>query len=191
MSAVPDSPPSWLDLLRPARTPILQPIVPGSKSAAWFVEVQFERYDSGDTAKPSWNVTYGKTQIVGDDGAWSVAEIELVRRMRGGGWSCGWIDGFGSAPKAWAQWLVNPGELRTPLRRASNAITRETGLPRGGAPDVIAWRGDGLDSAVFIEYKGPNDRIRQGQDAWLTSALAAGLTANQFTVAKWPKAKKR
>lgn len=184
--------PSWIQLLRPVTAPILQPVVPGSRASAWYVELAFRRFAlPPSTAKAPWSVTYGKTQIIGDDGSWSVAEIELARRFRAGGWSAGWIDTFGSAPKVWASWLVHPGELATPLRRAFNAITEDAGFNGGGKPDVIAWRGDTLEDAVFVEYKGPSDRIRAGQDAWLEAALKKGMAQDQFLVAKWPKSRPR
>ena len=181
--------PEWIGLLRPTTTPLLQPIVPNSRAIAWYTEVEFDLWvPAAGSAKPAWNVTYGKTQIVGDDGTWSVAEIELVRRMRAGGWSAGWVDTFGSAPQAWSSWLVDPGELPAPLRRQYRAITNDTGVAgKAGQPDVIAWRGDTIQDAVLIEYKGPSDKVRTGQDAWLAAALRAGLSADQFVVAKWRK----
>jgi hypothetical protein len=184
-------PPDWVQLVRPVATPTLQPITPGSGAVAWYAEVQFSLWRAPvDAPKLPWAVTYGKTQIVGDDGEWSVAEIELVRRMRSGGWNAGWIDTFGSAPKAWSSWLLHPGELPTELRRAFNAITNDTGTTgKGGSPDVIAWRDGRLQDAVFIEYKGPSDKVRPGQDLWLRAALRSGLTPEQFLVAKWRKRK--
>lgn len=187
MSELTVPPPSWITLLRPNTTPVLQPLIPGSTPVAWYVEVHFEPWQAPFGApKLPWSITYGKTQVLDDDGGRSVAEIELVRRMRGGGWNAGWVDSFGSAPDAWRQWLVDPGELPTPLRRSYNAITNDTGVSgKGGRPDIIAWNGDSLAGAVFIEYKGPKDRIRPGQDAWLEAALRAGITPDQFVVAKW------
>lgn len=183
------SPPKWIGLIRPMTQPIFQPIVPGSRAIAWYSEVEFQLWPRPDGApRPPWSVTYGKTQIVGEAGEWSVAEIELVRRMRAGGWSAGWVDTFGSAPEAWNSWIVDPGELPIALRRSYRAITNDTGtIGTGGQPDVVAWRGDTLADAVFVEYKGPSDKVRSGQDAWLAAALRAGMSPNHFTVAKWPK----
>jgi hypothetical protein len=184
--------PEWIQIVRPITIPVLQPIAAGSRCLCWYAELQFQKYaPPAGTPKQPWSETYGKTQVVGDDGRWSVAEIELVRRLRAGGWSAGWIDTFGSAPSAWAGWLVHPGELATPLRRSFNAITDDASVSGGGKPDVIAWRGDALSDAVFIEYKGPSDRVRPGQDAWLESALRKGVSPDQFLVAKWPKPRAR
>ena len=192
MATPPALVPDWLQLVRPVSDPRLQPIVPSSRSSCWYVEVEFQRHRLPPGAtKPPWGETYGKTQIVGDDGQWSVAEIELVRRFRAAGWSAGWIDTFGSAPSRWSSWLVDPGELPTLLRRSFNAITDDASVTGGGMPDVIGWRGDTLSDAVFVEYKGPSDRIRPGQDAWLEAALRKGMSPDQFLVAKWPKSRAR
>lgn len=186
-------PPEWIQLLRPTTSPAMQPFVPGSPAIVWYVEVHFEPWaPPPGTERPPRSETYGKTLVVGETGAWSIAEIELVRRMRAGGWSVGWVDTFGSAPRAWTSWLVDPGELPTELRRSYQAITNGIGSSGGGGqPDVVAWRGDTLQDCVLIEYKGPSDRIRPGQDAWLQAALRAGLSPDQFVVARWPKAGKR
>ncbi|HET7553194.1 MAG TPA: VRR-NUC domain-containing protein [Gemmatimonadaceae bacterium] len=185
-------PPEWTQLLRPTIRPIMQPIVIGSSAIAWYLELRFDRWTPPTgQLPPSSSETYRKTLVIGENGKWSVAEIELVKRMRAGGWSAGWVDTFGSAPRAWSGWIVDPGELPTALRRSYNAITNDTGRTgEGGQPDVIAWRGDTLRDCVLVEYKGPNDRVRPGQDDWLRAALRAGLSPNQFVVARWPKPRK-
>ena len=189
MTSPESRPPEWIELIRPTTRPVKQPLVAGSSSIAWYVEIHFERWaPPTGTEPPSKSDTYRKTLVVGETGTWSVAEIELVRRMRAGGWSAGWVDTFGSAPRAWASWLVDPGELPTALRRSYNAITNDTGRTGGGGqPDVIAWRGDTLQDCALIEYKGPSDKVRPGQDAWLNAALRAGLSPDQFAVVKWRK----
>ena len=193
MTAPESHPPEWTQLLRPTIPPVMQPIITGSTAIACYLELRFDRWlpPPGKSA-PSSSETYRKTLVVGEDGSWSVAEIELVKRMRAGGWSAGWVDTFGSAPRAWNAWIVDPGELPTALRRSYNAITNDTGRAGGGGqPDVIAWRGDTLQNCVLIEYKGPNDRVRPGQDVWLRAALRAGLSPDQFVVARWPKPSKQ
>ena len=40
-------------------------------------------------------------------------------------------------------------------------------------------------TAFDVEYKGPSDRVRRGQDAWFRAALRAGMSRDQFAVAKW------
>ena len=122
--------------------------------------------------------------IIGADGNWTVAEIELVRRLRDAGWHAGWVDTFGSAPKEWAEWLVKPSALPSALSHFISEIERATGR-NGGKPDVVAWRGNSLAEAVFLEYKGPTDKINQKQVEWLQAAFRAGMSREQFTVATW------
>lgn len=100
-----------------------------------------------------------------------MAEIELVRRMRESGWQAGWVDTFGSAPKKWVEWIIEPSSLPSPLCESYQTITQAAGHNGGGKPDIVAWRGESLADAVFLEYKGPNDRVRVGQDAWFRAAL--------------------
>jgi hypothetical protein len=65
-------------------------------------------------------------------------------------------------------------------------IADRLGTAKAGQPDLVAWRGNTLGEAVFVEYKGPSDRIRTGQDAWYRAALATGISRDQFAVARWP-----
>jgi hypothetical protein len=115
-----------------------------------------------------------------------VAEIELVQRLREAGWQAGWVNTFGGAPRTWDEWLVTPSSLPSQLRASYESITADVAGGARGRPDIIAWRGESLAEAVFVEYKGPSDRIRSGQDAWLRAALRAGMLREQFAVAKWP-----
>ncbi len=110
-----------------------------------------------------WSVTYGKPQIAREDGTWTVAEIELVRRLREAGWRAGWVDTFASAPKAWAQWLVRPSALPSALRASYEASTSAAARGRGGKPDIVAWRGETLAEATFVELntKGRATRFAQ------------------------------
>jgi len=176
-------PPSWIAALRAVDVPRLEPLSTGSDLVVWHAELRFERWR--DASSLPWSATYGKTQIIGDDGARSVAEIELVRRLRGAGWSAGWVDTFGSAPAAWASWIVTPDALPPSLRAAYLGIKAAAASSAGGRPDVVAWLGDALADVVFVEYKGPKDHLRPGQDAWFRAALQAGLSQDQLAVARW------
>jgi hypothetical protein len=163
--------------------------MPGSDVLAWYAPLAFTRWSPPPgAAKLPWSITYGKTQIACDDGTWTVAEIELVRRLRAAGWCAGWVDTFGTAPQVWTEWLVSPPSLPVPLRDSYETITKAAGSTGGGKPDILAWQGEALADAVFVEYKGPSDRVRPGQDAWFRAALLHGMSRDQFAVATWPKA---
>jgi hypothetical protein len=179
--------PLWLSILKPVGQCRLEPLMHGSDMLAWHATLAFRRWSLPPGAsKLPWSVTYGKTQIARNDGTRTIAEIELVRRLREAGWCAGWVDTFGSAPHVWNEWLVKPNSLPLPLRASYEAITRAAGST-GGKPDIVAWQGESLADAVFVEYKGPSDRVRPGQDIWFRAALRNGMSRDQFAVAKWPK----
>src|SRR5439155_3488141 len=179
-------PPAWISALPPVRVPRLEHLSLGSDLLGWHAEVRFERWSQRPGAPTlPWSDTYGKTQIVGEGGARSVAEVELVRRLRAAGWSAGWVDTFGSAPAAWASWIVTPDALPPPLRAAYVGIRAAATSSASGRPDVVGWRGDALPDVVFVEYKGPNDDVRSGQESWFRTAREAGLSQDQLAVARW------
>lgn len=180
--------PVWLSSVEPIDPAILLPVMPGSELLAWHATVRFKHWTPPPGVEmPSRAETYGKTLIVSSDGGWTVAEIELVRRLRSKSWQAGWVDSFGQAPKTMGEWILDPDSFPPQLREAYEAIILATGRKRGGSPDIIAWQGQSLSSAVFIEYKGPNDRVRPSQQAWVQSALNQGIVRDQFAVVRWPK----
>jgi len=172
----------------------LHPLVCRSKSFApdltvWHADVSFVRwYPEPSESKPPWKETYGKTLIQAKDGNWTVAEIELVRRLRKAGWEAGWLDTYGHAPEAWREWLLNRNLLPSSLGDFLNETKSMTGR-RGGTPDVVAWRDNSLSEAAFIEYKGPNDSVKQKQIDWVMAALKVGMSIQQYAVVSWPKAR--
>ena len=180
--------PPWLSAIRPIVPCSLEPLKLGTDLLAWHVTLGFAYWiPQPGVEKPPRSETYGKTLIVSPDGTWTVAEIELVRRMRESGWQAGGVDTFGSAPKKWVEWIVEPTSLPSPLRESYQTITWAAGRNGGGKPDIVAWRGESLADAVFLEYKGPKDRVRGGQDAWFRTALREGMSRDQFAIARWSK----
>jgi hypothetical protein len=170
-------PPSWLQALRPVADCRLEPIQPHSRVVVWHVPLEFSRWTpSHGEREPTPAERYRKTPIVGDDGQWTVAEIALVRRLRDAGWRARWFDNFERAPQDWNRWIVEP-ELPVSLRKIAKK--------KRGRPDVVAWRGDSLSDVVFVEYKGPRDKVHDHQKMWFRNALRAGLTRDQLAVASW------
>ena len=112
--------PPWLSAIRPITPCSLEPLKPGIDLLAWHATLVFPYWiPQPEVEKPPRSVS--------PDGTWSVAEIELVRRMRESGWQAGWVDTFGSAPKKWAEWIVEPSSLPSPLRESYQTITRAAG----------------------------------------------------------------
>ncbi len=135
----------------------------------------FNRWMGGDAKSLPWAETYGKSRsvVAGEGGELSFAEIEIVKRLRGAGWEGGWLDTFGAAPVRWRPWMVTlhamPSNVRTRYYEIHTAANRAQGKNgTGGRPDVIAWR---ERSIVFLESKGPGDRIKPAQEAWASCAV--------------------
>jgi hypothetical protein len=178
---------SWIALLSPLGVPELRPLVAGTDLQAWHVDVAFVPWQQAESATAlTREETYGfKPQILGSDGSRVAAEIELALRLRSARMNAFWIDTFGSAPAPWARYIAKRDQLPAALAAFLTQIQAAAGKKLGGAPDVVAWRSGSEKDARWIEYKGPKDRIRPGQDAWLRAALAQGLPLESYVVARW------
>jgi hypothetical protein len=123
---------------------------------SWHVTVVFRRWRAPPSApKPDWAETYGKTQVESDSGVRSVAEIELTHRLREAGWQAGWVDTFGSAPRAWREWLIEPSTLPAPLRDGMKRIADRLATARAGRPDLVAWCGKDARRGGLRRVQGP------------------------------------
>ena len=178
--------PQWLRTLEYVREPSLRPLAPGSDTLAWHADVRYRPWQQPEGEPPlSREETYGwKPQIVGSDGSRCVGEIELVQRLRRAGFRAFWIDTFGSAPAPWQKFIAKRDELPPRIARLLADIRGSGRGKPGGTPDVIAWN-PRSEEPMFVEYKGPKDKIHPGQDEWLRSALSRGLSIESYAVAKW------
>ena len=134
------------------------------------------------TSLGAWSDTYGKPLILGDDGQRSVAEIEVVRRLRHAGWEAAWIDTFSGAPAWMRPWTDRGIGLPTPVA-STVARLRSASAPEGRPWDVIAWRDKRI---LFLEAKRRHgDRLRPGQIAWLEAAVRKRLVEVSFGIVEW------
>jgi hypothetical protein len=130
----------------------------------------------------AWPDTYGKPLVVGGDGQRSVAEIEIVRRLRHAGWEAAWIDTFGGAPAWMRPWTDRGIGLPTAVA-GTLARLRSASVPEGRPWDIVAWR---VDRILFIEAKRwRRDRLRPGQVAWLAAAVRQRLPDVAFGIVEW------
>jgi hypothetical protein len=149
-----EPPSSWLAVLGPVGECHLEPVIPGSDLLVWHANLEFVPWIPPlPSPKLSWSETYGKSLMARDDGSWTVAEIELVRRFRNAGWQAGWVDTWGKAPRKWSEWIVTPESLPLPLGSSYRVISNAVGPDGSGSPDVIAWRDGSIANAVFVESK--------------------------------------
>ena len=106
--------PAWVNGLKPAREAYRNPLIPGSDIEAWHVPLIFEDWVQPEGAAPlTWYETYGKTQVTGDDGERSIAEIEIVRRLSTQGYQAYLVDAFGAMPYASCQVYKSPVPLHS------------------------------------------------------------------------------
>jgi hypothetical protein len=100
-------------------------------------------------------------------------EIAIVQMLRADGWEAAWNDlEYGGSI-----WIGMPGHsepIMLPMRQRL-LLAKIQGLKgsRGGAFDVIAWKGE---RTQFYEYKGPRDRPNKNEEAWIDAALEAGVS---------------
>src|SRR5688572_679714 len=129
---------AWTKALRPVRELYLAPLAPGSNLSAWHADVEFEPWSQPAGAPElTREETYGwKPQVVGSDGTRSVGEVELVQRLRVGGYRAYWIDTFGSAPAMWRQFIARRDQLPQHLAELLATIQGSGRGKRGGSPDV-------------------------------------------------------
>jgi hypothetical protein len=81
-------------------------------------------------------------------------------------------------------WKCMPVDCDLPARARPiyDRIVRANSNRLGGCWDVIAWK---HDKFVFIESKGPGDKIRRNQVLWLAAAKRAGIDLGCFAVCEW------
>jgi hypothetical protein len=176
----------WTSAIRPSGELYLAPLSPGSELEAWHAPVEFQRWEQPAGApKLTREETYGgKAQIIGSDGTRSVGEVELVQRLRMAGYRAFWIDAFGSAPENWRKYIATRDQLPLHVAELFVKVKGSSRGKQGGSPDVVAWDVRTLHM-YFVEYKGPKDKVRPGQDAWFRSALRNGVAPTAYVVAKW------
>ena len=116
-------------------------------------------------------------RVIGDAGDLSCAEVEIVKRLRAGGWDAWWVQAFRCGRARWHAFISDGAELSDAVRHLQ--ATAGSGV---GHPDVIAWRDDRV---VAIESKGPGDALRPSQIEWFSRALEAGILPSDIGVVEW------
>ena len=132
----------WVDALNPVREIYRAPLVPGSDVEVWHIPVILDDWVRPPGSPPlTWHETYGKTQITGDDGNRSVAEIEIARRLSARGYQAYLVDAFGANPvEAWKSLIIELHEMPSWLQELCRRIRRRMSITKGGEtagmPDV-------------------------------------------------------
>jgi hypothetical protein len=176
----------WLQALLPVRPASLEQLSNHSPLKVWHVDVEFKTWVVPDEIAQRWadsktnnDETWRKRPLtVTDDStcAYACGEVEIARRLRRAGFQAYWISEWSGFPHVehWREFCVKRSELRKHLPQVWSfdqrvrAAAADLGVALGGSgghPDVVAWE-PGSSDYVFLEYKGPNDAIREKQNQW-------------------------
>lgn len=157
----------------------------GPASEMTHLELPLERWDGpiGDWAE---HFGKGRGQVKSLDGAAplrSCTEVETAKRLRLVRDHAFWFNNYASDkfPDLWRAWTKQPhDEPAEWLGDLDAAIRRRVASKRGGLPDVVAWNDERpLATAIFMECKGPRERIGANQEDWLWAALQEGVRLDQ------------
>jgi hypothetical protein len=188
----------WMRWLRPT-TPPTQVKPSGAASVPiWQVDVALHPVvvASGRTlsASETWNgkaLVYLTDQRGRPTARETVAEVELVQRLRHAGLNAYWSGGA----QRWEDFTLRSSQSRRNLILELDKALRPThsllSSGKGGWPDVFAW--DAHGDLVCFEYKGPSpsrphvqDTIYDHQVAWIEAALSHGiLHPDRCAVVRW------
>ena len=163
---------------------------PARRAPAWVAHLELP-YRQWDGPKLPWAEDFGKGkgQVYARDPAEnprSCNEVEVVRRLRRVRQHAVWVSGYrpDQVPALWRPYAVAPEDAPAWLRVLDAEIRAVTGHRQGGIPDVVAWDDENpLASALFVECKGATESFKEGQEDWVSEALARGVRPEQIAVA--------
>jgi hypothetical protein len=181
----------WVRAIRPMRAPYREPLSPNSTLVVWHVDVEFQEWTIPPELTARWrekepnnNETWRKRPLViGTDSGckYSCGEVELAARLRRAGFSAQWVSEWSVYPHVdcWRKYCVKRNEIEDDapelwafdhnLRARSERKGGELGRS-GGHPDIAAWK-TGKQDFVFMEYKGPDDKMKKKQEEWARALL--------------------
>ena len=180
----------WIQAIQPVRDPYRRRLSPHSDLEVWHVDIELPRWPMPPELKLRWasdedaNVrdTWRKRPLVDSlDPGWPYhcGEVELALRLRKRGLHAYWVSEWSGFPhiSAWEDFCIKRSELKARCQRAwefdheLRGTAVQPGLGRrGGHPDVVAW-GEGSEHLVYLEFKGPGDKIRPKQNLWARCIL--------------------
>ncbi len=132
------------------------------------------------------NPDFGRKPIVDSFGCGLYPELAILRLLQKDGFRGVWVDAF-RGNKFWTT-MSKQRALPAQVQRTLDKIATRNHSNRGGCWDVVAWKPGKL---IFVESKGPVDKIRDSQRFWLEAALYARVPLSCFVVCEWRYANKR
>jgi hypothetical protein len=119
-------------------------------------------------------------RVIGDADELSCAEVEIVKRLKAGGWEAFWVSPFKCGERRWGPYRQVPGALPAPVRELEALI----GLGDGGRPDVVAWSGQRV---LYLESKGPSDALKPTQIRWIEAISKLDTPDVAVGLVEWTK----
>lgn len=178
--------PAWLDALGLLEPAVRVPLHQDTGLHVWSPALDFTAWVLGvDGPIENPRDAYRRTPLRTAAGALTIAEVEIVDRLRAAGWRAGWLDSFGGAPACWAARLWTEADLPDGALTLFAAVGEQVGNRWRGRPDVVAWRDGAPDDVVYLHYKGARDPVRPSQQDWVRAAFAAGLPMERYALARW------
>jgi hypothetical protein len=181
----------WIQALRPVGEPYLARLSTHSDFATWHVKVELQGWQIPTDLAERWKddksnnaETWRKRPlVVGEDSGCKVScgEVELAARLKKIGLNSRWVSEWSSYPHVpcWQKYCVKRRELddvEPELWAADNNLRQRSSLRQealgktGGHPDVAAWKTQ--HDIVYVEYKGPGDKVNKKQDAWAQEIIS-------------------
>jgi hypothetical protein len=190
-----DAEPDWIELIG-ARSLGSRPLAAASRkrpplgppSPVLHIQPEFRQWD-GPVGE--WRDHFGKGRgqvhsLDGKDPLRSCNEVEIAKLLRRVREHAYWFSQYSVdlVPQIWRPWVRSLG-AETPawLAAFDGRVRERVHSRRGGMPDVVAWNDDDpLQSAFFIECKGPDEPFSESQEDWVLGAREAGLQLSQLGV---------
>ncbi len=194
----------WVQALRPQGEPYLSRLSAHSEFVAWHIDIPLETWPIPSDMAVRWaenrfnnNETWRKRPLVrgADSGCpYSCGEVEIAARLRKAGFQSRWVSEWGSYEHVpcWQSYCVKRRELEDTepeLWAADHSLrvkaqSRQDVLGKtGGHPDVAAWHSQ--KDIVYVEYKGPGDKVNKKQDAWAQEIIAQNPERFCYLAAYW------
>ncbi|MBS3085401.1 VRR-NUC domain-containing protein [Candidatus Pacearchaeota archaeon] len=128
----------------------------------------------------------GNKEVLDVNGEPLFAELAYLTYLKNEGWEGVWINN-------WRKKFQNKMPFEQPdgtkipddkLEFLTKLWKKNKG--RGGTWDIFAWKGE---KVLFVELKGPKDKIRPNQIKWFLASLKVGIPLESFQIVEWSNLK--
>lgn len=157
------------------------------------VQFDFRQWDG--PVSDDWYEHFGKRRgqvhsLDGTEPLRSCNEVEVAKRLRRARNHAYWFSGYNPTviPEIWRPWVRSlQGEAPEWLVSLDLRIRKLIRSRSGGMPDVVAWNdAEPIRSALFVECKGPREKVAEAQEDWVWAARRVRVRPSQIAVSLRP-----